>query len=360
MRILIVCPYPHGQAPSQRFRFEQYLTALQESGNHISIRAFFTQQAWNKLYQSHTILRLWFTFIGFTRRLALFPILHRYNLVFIHREATPIGPPWVEWLIAKVWQKRIIYDFDDAIWLEDPDETGTLLAKLKWKKKVAAICRWSWKVSVGNAYLADFARKTGGAQQVVINPTTIDTECVHNQLKDQEALPLRIGWTGTHSTLQYLRPILPLLEHLQHTYDFEFVVISNQPPDFSLPRLQYIQWNKENEIKDLLRFHIGIMPLTDDAWSQGKCGFKALQYLSLGIPAVVSPIGVNKEIVIPKKSGHWAKSLQEWESSLVYLLNNELLRSQMGIDGRKHVEEFFSVKSNQTNFLLLFQDAPTS
>lgn len=352
-KILFITPYPQQEAPSQRFRFEQYISLLPKEWK-LAFRPFFNQKAWQALYGGSAITKGLYTLWGFVKRLVLLLSVGKYDRVFIHREATPIGPPWVEWAIAKVWQKRIIYDFDDAIWLEDPHESGTLLAKLKWKRKVKSICRWSWKVSAGNSYLAQFA-KTAGAKSVHINPTTVDMLQHHVGQKSQGDQPITIGWTGTHSTLQYLKPIVPTLRKLAAKYAFRFLVISNRPPDFDIPNLDFVPWQEKSEVQDLLKIHLGVMPLTDDPWSLGKCGFKALQYLSLAIPAVVSPVGVNKKIITPGYNGFWADSQEEWYQHLSVLLEDATLRQQLGEAGKETIRKQYSVQSNQENFLSLFE-----
>jgi glycosyltransferase involved in cell wall biosynthesis len=272
--------------------------------------------------------------------------------VFIHREATPLGPPWLEWIIAKVLRKKIIYDFDDAIWLADTSGVNRFMVRLKWQQKVASICRWSYKVSCGNEYLCEFARQYHA--QVVLNPTTIDTQHYHNQLKNQTAQPLTIGWTGSHSTMKYLTSIEAVLQKLEQQYDFRFVVISNRPPEMKLKSIHFIPWKEATEVEDLLQLHIGLMPLPDDPWAKGKCGFKALQYLSLGIPALASPVGVNRKIVEHEVNGYLCASTEDWHIHLSRLLKDHELRTVMGEAGRKKVEREYSVKSNAENFLSLF------
>lgn len=356
MKILFLTPYPHGQAPSQRFRFEQYLDMLREEGHELHIQSFLTEESWKILYKRGRLLqKAWGIAQGFLRRFALLPTLHRYDCVFIHREASPIGPPLFEWLSAKAWKKPLIYDFDDAIWLPNTSEQNRLAAGLKFHHKVAAICRWSHTISCGNAYLAQYARKHSRGK-VVVNPTTIDTQHHHKGQKDQQKRPLIIGWTGTHSTLGYLKPILPVLESLTKRYpELRIRIISNQPPDFSLPGLEFRPWTKENEIDELLEFHIGLMPLTEDPWAAGKCGFKALQYMSLGIPPVVSPVGVNTEIVRHGENGFIANSLTDWEHLLEKLIQDEGLREALGKNARQAVASRFSVDANRGTFLGLFE-----
>lgn len=353
MHILFLVPYPHGQAPSQRFRFEQYLNFLQEKGITYDFSSFLDEKTWSLLYkQGHTWQKASGIVQGFFRRVKSLFLLHRYDYVFIHREATPLGPPFLEWIVGKVFRKKIIYDFDDAIWLPNTSASNRVAAQLKWHHKVASICRWSYKVSCGNAYLCNYARQFN--QNVVLNLTTIDTTGQHNRLKEQRTGKLVIGWTGTHSTLPYLAPLFPLLEKLYQQYDFQLNVIANAPPEYEADFIKFIPWKKESEIDDLLSFNVGLMPLTDDPWAKGKCGFKALQYMALGIPALVSPVGVNTEIVEDGVNGFICTTDEEWYQALEKLMSDPDLRAEMGKAGRKKIEECYSVISNTNNFLQLF------
>jgi glycosyltransferase involved in cell wall biosynthesis len=122
-----------------------------------------------------------------------------------------------------------------------------------------------------------------------------------------------------------------------------------------LKSLKYVKWSKETEIDDLLEFNIGIMPLTDDLWAKGKCGFKALQYMSLGIPAIVSPVGVNTSIVDDGINGMVCHNAKEWELALEKSMTDRNLSSILGKEARKKVETQYSVLSNSENFIRLFQ-----
>lgn len=376
MKILFLTPYPHGQAPSQRFRFEQYLLLLKEKVVSFQYEPFLNEKAWKILYQpGHQVTKIGAIAKGFFKRVLLLFQINKFNYVFIHREAAPLGPPIFEWAIAKILRKKVIYDFDDAIWLPNTSEENKWATRLKWHQKVASICRWSYKVSCGNQYLYDYAAQFN--PNVVLNPTTIDTVHLHNPallLEGSQILPLDvrekhdknsmdskeplkklvIGWTGTHSTLPYLDEIIPVLQELGKHYKFTFVVIANKAPDLELESFQFVKWAKETEIKDLLHLNIGLMPLTNDAWAQGKCGFKALQYMALGIPALVSPIGVNAEIVDDGINGFHCRTAADWKKNIILLLENAGLRNRMGKAGREKVEQQYSVKANEANFLSLF------
>ena len=354
MRILFLIPYPPGKAPSQRFRFEQYLASLAEQGHSYTLAPFLSDATWAILYKpGHALAKVGGILRGFGRRVALLMSVPAFDFVFIHREAAPIGPPVLEWLIARVLGKKIIYDFDDAIWIANTSEANKIAAGLKWHQKVGNICRWAHKISCGNAYLRDYARQFNPA--AVVNPTTIDTVHLHNRIRDQRAPGrLVIGWTGTHSTLKYLAQLVPVLAELETRHDFEFRVISNQPPALPLKSLRFQPWRKETEIEDLAGLHIGLMPLEDDPWAQGKCAFKALQYMALGIPALVSPVGMNPEVVQSGRNGYVCRSPAEWRQALEALLLDAELRIRLGAAARTTVEQRYSVQANTQNFLRLF------
>lgn len=353
-RIAILAPYPLGQAPSQRFRFEQYIEELEKAGFQVDFHPFLHQRTWEKLYQTGTFTSKASGIIGsFLRRFALLFTLHRYSHIFIHREAAMIGPPVFEWIISKVLRRKYIYDFDDAIWLPNYSESNARFHRLKAYWKVKKVIRWADQVSAGNAYLRDYALQFN--PNVTIIPTTVDMINVHNQQTDYDAEPVVIGWTGTHTTMAYLNYLEPLFQKLEKRYPFQFLVISNQAPDLQLASLRYLPWNKTTEIDDLAKIQIGIMPLEPTPWSEGKCGFKGLQYMALGIPAVLSPVGVNKEIIHHGVNGFLCDSLDEWENVLVQLIENAELRKTIGQKGKESVKKHYSTQALRTNYLNLFK-----
>ena len=282
--------------------------------------------------------------------------LANYDFVFVHREASPIGPPVLEWMMAKVLGKRIVYDFDDAIWIPNTSANNRIAAGVKFHDKVASICGWAFRNSCGNNYLANYARQFN--PNTIVNPTTIDTINLHNQVRNQqEAEKIIIGWTGTHSTMKYLLPILSVLARLEaEGVGFEFRVISNQAPELpiELKSMTFLPWCKETEIKDLLSFHFGLMPLEDDPWAKGKCAFKALQYMALGMPAVVSPVGMNTEVVQDNYNGFICRTADDWYNALHRLITDADLRTRLGKTARLTIEQRYSVIANTDNFLNLF------
>lgn len=355
MKILILAPYPLKCAPSQRFRFEHFLTHLPQKGINWDFQSFLSEHGWGLLYKrGHTLAKAWMVAGGFLRRLGILFRIPSYDLIFIHREVSPLGPPVFEFIIAKILRKKIIYDFDDAIWMADQAEEHWLWQLAKCRSKVSKICAWSLKVSAGNAFLAKYALTH--CSHVCIIPTVVNTEVHKPAYAQQDKDRLTIGWTGSHSTLFYLDELLPILQDLEQSFSFNFLVIANKNPNLDLKHFLFIKWEEANEISDLSRIDIGVMPLQGSEWAKGKCGFKLIQYMSLGVAAVAAPVGVNSDIIEHNHSGLIASTDEEWYACLAQLLKDEALRRNLGNAGREMIETNYSVRSQASNFLNLFKN----
>ena len=356
MRILFLLPYPLHHAPSQRFRVENLLPLLDEAGIEYALRPFMDEATWNILYKGGSALQKAGGILnGFRKRWqTVLTEARHYDWIFIHREAAPLGPPLIERYLRNVLRKRIIYDFDDAIWIPNTSAENKLAASLKAVWKVPRICGWSHTVSAGNDYLCDFARRhTTG--KVVRIPTVVDTTHRYNRLKQHAPGRPVVGWTGSHSTLKYLDDILPVIRELQEELDFSFLVIADKSPELGLKDGRFIPWNTQTEIEDLLRIDIGLMPLPHDPWSEGKCGFKLIQYLSLGIPALASPVGVNSAIIEEGRNGYLCADATAWKAGLRRLIGDPELRSRMGAAGRQKMVDEYSIAAITPTFVGMFR-----
>lgn len=346
-------PYPVKVAPSQRFRVELFFPLLDEHGYRYELMSFLDRSGWGILYKpGKGINKSWNLIKGFLRRVVhLFRSVNA-DFVFIHREATPVGPPVFEWLLAKLFRKKIIYEFDDAIWIPGGEKISFMKKFMKAAWKVKYITRWSYKVVGGNDFLCDFARKYN--KQVVKIPTVVDTNNGHHALRDQhEGDRVVVGWTGTHTTLHNLEEIEHIIPELKKEIDFDFLIISNKPPDWQFD-FKYKKWEEATELDDLLKMHIGIMPLKQGPWFEGKCGFKLIQYLACGIPAVASPVGVNSKIIRHEVDGYIADNDDEWKNYIKTLIKDASLRERMAKKGREHMVSDYSLESCSREFLDLF------
>jgi glycosyltransferase involved in cell wall biosynthesis len=354
-KILFLSPYPFDEVASQRFRFELYFSTLEKKNFKFLQKSFYSKRTYKILYQTgKKFHKLTGTLWGFVKRNVHILCALSVDYVFIHREATPLGPPVYEWILAKIMRKKIIYDFDDAIWLENTSQENRFISKLKMPQKVFKICKWSHKVSCCNEYLASNVRKYNA--KVSIIPTTLDTRIWNPIKKTDRNHPVTLGWTGTHSTLPYLLSIRSALEKIIEQYPQTVIrIICNKRPDWKIPNLEFLTWNRSTEIKDLAGIDIGMMPLPSNPWTKGKCGFKILQYFALGIPAVASPVGLNNNLISHGKNGYLCTSEEEWISTIDVLINSQALREKTGNKGRDTLDKHYSLKVNATNFLDLFE-----
>jgi len=355
MKIIFLAPYPYDKVASQRFRFEQYFEDLREKEISFSFYSFYTSWAYNALYSSKKILALSIGILfGFLLRIYHVWRCIGFNYVFIHRELTPLGPPIFEWITMSFLKKKVIYDFDDAIWLADDSNKNKIMKWLKWNSKVNYICRKSHRISTGNDFLANYAASLN--EDIVVNPTTINTSHTRHIQVNHHQDSITIGWTGTHSTLKYLDIIInPLQKILSDINQVNFLIICNQKPPWHINGMDFVYWDKKTEWNDLAKIHIGLMPLSNDEWARGKCGFKLLQYFAIGIPALASPVGVNKQIIDHRINGFLCNNQEDWYKYLSILIKDTKLRENMGLAGKRLVENQFSSNVNRENFLGLFE-----
>jgi len=353
LKILLLIPAPLKTSPSQRFRIEQYIHLKASDDLKFYPKSFFGSKTWAIFHKKGFVFRkITGILSGIMKRFLLMFTLPRYDFVYIHREAAPVGPPVFEWIIKKFFRKKIIYDFDDNIWTPLSSEANPRAAMVKCNWKVGHICRYAHTVTVGNEFLAAYARQYNKDVRVI--PTVVDTDNYHNRLKDHRQRPLVIGWTGTYTNLHNLDKITGVISRLQQRYPVEFLIIANKDPQLTEVRYTYQKWTLSSEIDDLLQMHIGIMPLESSAIELGKCGFKAIQYMSLGIPAVVSPVGANKNVVENGITGYWAETENEWEQYLEQLILDDELRERLGAAGRKKMIDEYAVSAQQEKFFNLF------
>lgn len=225
-----------------------------------------------------------------------------HDLVYLERELLVRWTPALEKL-ALAMAPKSVFDFDDAIYLRHPDA-------------VAAVCSRASRVVVGNETLAAWARKH--TDRVSVIPTAIDATRFTPGTRDGKT----VVWTGSAENLKYLAAIRPRIRQ-------PLRVVCNRKPDFDC---EFVPWSPATEVEALRSAGVGIMPLPDDEWTRGKCGFKLLQYMACGLPAVASPVGVNAEIV-----GDTGVIGEDWEAGL------ERALSMDGAAARARVQERYSV-----------------
>lgn len=324
--------------PASRVRFIQYMPLFEDAGWRVSHRPNRPDRQWRSglgnRFARGVHYRLGRTAMRVNRVRDLMDARH-YDAVFLNRDLMASDLRYESALLSR--NARVVFDFDDAIFL----------GGVKGERHARWMCEHAAWVTPGNSYLAEWARQW--TDRVTIIPTVIDTdryEC--KEWSDADfARPMRVGWTGSdNSIVGTLFPHLEMLSRSQKELGFELVVISNTKPSLPIPGMKWTfhPWRAEEEGALGRMFDVGIMPLMDDAFQRGKCGFKLLQCMAAGLPTIGSPVGVNAEIVQEGRTGFLATTQEEWHAALRALTASPELRSSMGGAGRERCEREYSLR----------------
>ncbi len=311
------CPLYQIEYASSRHRVFQFLPFLREAG--IQFKVLPAPQRLFRKRIAYVPRLLWMAF--------------RHDVLFVQKR---VFPGWVVWLLQFL-NARIVFDLDDAVYLE-----------AHVAPKIAALLRITAVVIAGNDFLAGYARQFN--DNVVVVPTVVNTDeyqPVPALAKAKDA-PLVIGWIGNDPNRGDFQEMKPVLDWLGKQYGNEVVlrVISGRPLAMETAvTQQFVPWQLETALTELQKIDIGIMPLLDNAWTRGKCGFKLIEYMALGLPVVASPVGVNGEIVQHSQNGFLADDPVSWQNYLTLLIEDAELRRQMGLSARQRIEAHYSIQA---------------
>lgn len=264
------------------------------------------------------------------------------DLTWLNRELV-----FGKYTLERFVHRPYVFDVDDAIWQARPDG----------KKAVARIAGRASVVFAGNQHIANHFASL--CARVEIIPTAIDTLKFHpanNVNSNRERFV--IGWTGSAGNYPYLYAIEQALNTFLVSHDAELLVMAERPPTFTMipqNKVRYVKWSPMTECSFLREMDVGLMPLPDSDWARGKCGFKMLQYMATGLPVVVSPVGVNTEILAKDNLGFGVRTDEEWFSALEYLYHNRDRASEMGHAGRAVVETGYSCSVVETRIAQIFR-----
>jgi glycosyltransferase involved in cell wall biosynthesis len=337
---------------STRYRFCQFIPALQQQGYECHVYALFDDE-----FQRKKIIEGTFSYcriaVAIVRTIIKIALLQKTDLIIIHKEIFPFIPPIFEWLLSKT-NRKIIYDFDDAIFITYENHRFGII-RLLLKNKIRCIIRNARGVIAGNKYLSDYARNDNDF--VTILPTVVDLNRYSFIKKVKNNDNFTVGWIGSPSTSEYLKAIEPVFQEFFRTRKGLLYIIGaaiNYHPA-GVPLLTN-NWNEENEIEQLLKFDVGVMPLPNIPWAWGKCGFKIIQYFACGLPAIASPVGMNNEIIIDGTNGFLPHTYDAWLDALTKIYDSPKLRERMGAMGRKLVEERYSLQCMTKPYIKFIND----
>lgn len=355
-RVLILCPSPRGTAAAQRLKYEQYLPMLEEEGYSFTISNFQSNRFWKIIHKpGRTFEKVFWVLMGYLRR--TFDLLRApfYDGVFVTIWMTPLGLPFYEQMLF-FFNKRVIYDLDDMMFLSNVDHAKSRwIEKFKGKKKPIVLMKKSRYVIICTPKLEEIALGLNRYKQVVDISSTFNTQRFIPVKDYKQTSPIAIGWTGTHSTIPFLKMLEPVLQEVSKKRSIKLIVIADQ--EYQMPGVdtEFIRWSEASEVSDLHKIQIGLYPIPKNEWSLGKSSLKALTYMAIAIPFVTTAYGTNYRIMEDGVQGFMADDDQEWVDKLIRLIDDVELRKRMGLEGRKRVEEKFSVKANFPKYLHVFK-----
>jgi glycosyltransferase involved in cell wall biosynthesis len=267
------------------------------------------------------------------------------DVALVQRQVDLLPTLGLERLVSK--NRRLVLDVDDAIWLDaSPEAGGHRLARLKGTpRKVRWLAERADTVIAGNDLLAEWLSRY--SRQVVVVPSLVE----HREIPLREhhgTDRIVLGWIGSASTAPSLKRLQQPLERLvaaRPDLNVELLAVGGDPPDVQGASVRGEPWSEEREHDFLRNVDIGLMPLPDNAWTRGKCAYKALQYMAAGIPVVADDVGVSAKVVGHEKGGLIAGGPGDWTAHLAELADDSHLRARLGGQGRARVAEGFSVEA---------------
>jgi glycosyltransferase involved in cell wall biosynthesis len=345
LRVLALASYP-ADAAATRYRILQFVGPLADREIAVDFRPFLTRKQFGSLYRRRGVARTSLGLLASTLRRA--PDLaagRSVDVVLLQREAMLFGPPVCEYILARLLRKPLVLDLDDATYVPYESPTyGRLAGFIKCFRKTKDLIQWSRVVVCGNRVIEAHAAELGAATVVI--PTIVNPETFRPADRSRRTgLPV-VGWIGSHSTYRYLESILPALERLGRAFAYRLLVIGSGRAEIHLPGVEVVcrPWRLERELADFQEIDIGLYPIVADTWALGKSGFKAIQYMAMGVPYVVSPVGACAEIGETGLTHYAATTLEEWYAALAGLVGDPILRAQMGAAGRRHAVAQYNLR----------------
>lgn len=337
-RVLVLAAYPF-EAAATRFRIGPVLRELSRRGIDSVVRTFLSSDEFRAFYASG-FARTQATTKGTMRQ--LFAALETCDAVLVQREATLVGPALPEALLH-LRRKPVFLDFDDAIWLSGATSQG--LARwardaVRYPSKFWSVARSATHLFAGSESLAATARRVNS--QVSVVPSVVSREVWH-PTKDKLSgelpeIPV-VGWIGTHSTAPQLSLAAAALARLR-AEGFRFRVRVVGGADYRIPGIdaEYVPWTLERDVVDFQELDVGLAPMFSDPWCEGKCAFKQVQYMAVGVPCVSSMVGGARDFVVHEENALVASDEASWYSCIRRLLTDRALREGLARSGRSLVE----------------------
>lgn len=336
MRVLFLTLYPE-MAASPRYRVHQFIPYLESQGIECTVRAPMGNAAWQGLTGPERMGRaFWYHARETPARLLQLLDSGRFDVVFLQKAVMSAYLRGSDRILRQL-AKKIIYDIDDAVHLAPPHALPFPWSRLEDRGQILKIMASADAVLAGNEWLRAEAEKAGGRAEYF--PTVVDTD--RFVPAEQEPGEFVAGWMGSPSTTASLGGLRGAFDNLQPG---ELVLAGADPKQVHCPQARVAPWHYDTEVQLLQKFSVGLMPLSKNEWTRGKCALKALQYMACGVPCIATPYGAALEIIRHGENGWLADSEAEWRDGLE-AMRDPALRQRLGAAARATVEEHFSLRA---------------
>lgn len=335
-------------------RVLQYIPELQKLGYHIEVLPLFDDQYLNDKYQN---LRVSILKIAkcYLKRIHNLRKIQKRKIIMIEKELFPYLPATIERFL-KFFGFNYIVDYDDAIF-HNYDDSKNIFFRLFFKNKIDVVMKNASLVICGNSYLRVRAIRAG-ANNTVLIPTVVDISRYPKKDNFFDSNNIIIGWIGSPSTQKYIENLSsPITKFLKKNDGSLLVVGAHESIKSFFPDINIIvkPWSEDQEVQYIMQMDIGIMPLIDSNWEQGKCGYKLIQYMACGIPVIASPVGVNKKIVSESCSGILANRVSEWDKGFDEIISSSKKFKNFSDSGRQAVNNYYELKVQTKALVKVFQ-----
>jgi len=274
------------------------------------------------------------------------------DVIWLQKELLPFCPAWLEHLFLRRF--RVVADYDDATF-HSYDNHKIWLVRFLYGSKIDQIMARSHTVVVGNSYLMARARKAG-AKHIQFLPSVIDLDKYScREYEGEKKTEFVIGWIGSPGSQRLLQLILPVMAQLAKTHNIVLRLVGATTIEYSNLNIEILPWSEEGEVEAIKSFDIGIMPVQDEPFQRGKCGFKLIQYMACAVPVVASPVGFNNDVVKDGINGFLASEPQDWIAAIEKLMDSIELRKKLGFNGRRMVESDFCFDAVKIKLLDILQ-----
>jgi len=338
----------NNMSASVRYRYLQYFNILNKNNFTTELSYLFDNSFFNNkiILNKINIITILFSYI---KRFFKLILIKNDTVVVVHLELFPYFPSIGE-RILNFKNIKIVIDLDDAIFHQYTGLNNYFLRILLKNKFKNIFNLKNSMITSGNEYNQKKALELNPKLKTKIFPTVVKVNNI-NQQKFVKKNKFTIVWIGSPSTSVYLKKILAPLAILNSEYNINIRLIGAGHIDLPGVQFESYRWNEETEIKLISECHVGIMPLNNDDWSKGKCGFKLLQYMSCKLPCVASPVGVNSDIIENNVNGFLVNSDNEWIKSILELKNNHSLYKKFYELSFIKLNEYYSYESQKKRIL---------